>query len=443
MSAVLDTFDHTGADRAAAPRTGMAATTPRLRTITVGLLGLGRVGQAVARLASAGQRLRDHGYRVHIACALVRDVHKPRRCVRPPRLTTNPSAFLRGHYDVVIEALGGIEPARSIVARLLGRGTAVVTANKALVAAHGAELSALAARRGTTLRYEASALAGVPFLGALAHRPFVSAVTAFTAILNGTSNFVVTAIEQDGCSLETALARAEAAGLAEPDSSRDVDGLDAADKLALIASLLGWGRVPVARLEIRSIRDVTPDDFAAAHALDATIRPVAVASHSGAGIHAFVGPALLPARHPLAPVDGTLNGIQLSGRVVSDLFFSGPGAGPDITAATILDDVVEAVSFSPQWHEAAIRSGRAARVAAPPATEWFLRLRFPGLVPDAEAVRSLVASAGLEAHHVIEGRSASARWIRTSAAHRAVVDAAIKRFRDVHRIEAAAIRALS
>jgi homoserine dehydrogenase len=443
MSAVLDTFDRTLGSRIPTPRPGAPATAPRLRTITVGLLGLGRVGQAVARLAPAGQRLREHGYRVHIACALVRDIHRPRRCVRPPRLTTNPSAFLRGHYDVVIEALGGIEPARSIVARLLGRGTAVVTANKALVAAHGAELSALAARRGTTLRYEASALAGVPFLGALAHRPFVSAVTAFTAILNGTSNFVLTAIERDGCSIETALASAEAAGLAEPDPSRDVDGIDAADKLTLIAWLLGWGRVPVGRLEIRSIRGVTSDDFAAARALDATIRPVAVASLSDAGLHAFVGPALLPARHPLASVDGTLNGIQLSGRIVPDLFFSGPGAGPDITAATILDDVVEAVSFSPQRREAPARSARAARVAAPPSTEWFLRLRFPGLVPDTEAVRSLVACAGLEAQQVVDGCTAGARWVRTSVAHRSIVDAAIERFRDVHRIEAAAIRALS
>jgi homoserine dehydrogenase len=155
------------------------------RLVKVGIAGLGQVGQAVARLAPSATRLRDVGLRVRIVSALVRDVDKPRRCARP-RLTSNPSAFLRGHYDVVIEALGAIEPARSLVSRLLGRGVPVVTANKALVAAHGPELTALAARRGTAFRYEASALAGVPFLGALAARPLVSDVQRFTAVVNGT-----------------------------------------------------------------------------------------------------------------------------------------------------------------------------------------------------------------------------------------------------------------
>jgi homoserine dehydrogenase len=239
---------------------------PRLRTIAVGLLGLGHVGQAVARLAPDASRLRDAGVRVRVAGALVRHVEAPRRCVKPARITSNPSAFLRGQYDVVVEALGSIEPARSIVRRLLGRGVPVVTANKALVAAHGPELSALAARRGTTLRYEASALAGVPFLGAFAARPLVSDVAEFTAVVNGTSNFVLTELASGKRTLDEALRHAQAIGLTEPDAARDLDGVDAADKLALLAGLFGWGTLPAFRVPTQGIRDLTPDDFKVARA---------------------------------------------------------------------------------------------------------------------------------------------------------------------------------
>ncbi|MFM8534819.1 MAG: hypothetical protein ACKOEC_14740, partial [Acidimicrobiia bacterium] len=138
---------------------------PSIRTIRVGVLGLGNVGQAVARLAADRTATAHVGLRFQVEQALVRDVSKPRRCTGPGRLTSNPSAFLRGQYDVVIDALDRVEPARTLVARLLGRGTSVVTANKALVAEHGAQLEAIAAARGAAFRYEATALSAVPFLG--------------------------------------------------------------------------------------------------------------------------------------------------------------------------------------------------------------------------------------------------------------------------------------
>ncbi|HWI16269.1 MAG TPA: hypothetical protein VNT81_00875, partial [Vicinamibacterales bacterium] len=130
---------------------------PSVLTIRIGLLGLGNVGQAVARLAADRSATAHAGLRFRVEQALVRDVTKARRCTKPARLTSNPSAFLRGHYDVVIDALDAVEPARTLVARLLGRGTSVVTANKALVAEHGAQLDAIAAARGAAFRYEATA----------------------------------------------------------------------------------------------------------------------------------------------------------------------------------------------------------------------------------------------------------------------------------------------
>ena len=187
--------------RARKPQAGAA-----IRTIRIGILGLGQVGQAVARLAADRAATAHAGLRFHVEQALVRDVAKARNCPTPARITTNPSAFLRGNYDVVIEALDTVEPARTLVARLLGRGTSVVTANKALVAEHGAHLESIAAARGAAFRYEATALAAVPFLGTLADRPLVASVDRVLAIVNGTSNFLLTSLAEPGTSFDQALA---------------------------------------------------------------------------------------------------------------------------------------------------------------------------------------------------------------------------------------------
>ena len=411
-----------------------------LRTIRVGIVGLGQVGQAVARLASEATRLKDAGYRFRIVGALVRDIDKPRRCLRPSRITTNPSAFLRGHYDVVVEALGAVEPARSIVSRLLGRGIPVVTANKALVAAHGAELSALAARRGTTLRYEASALAGVPFLGAFGARPLVSDVQQFAAIVNGTSNFVLSKIDTEHCAFDDALAQARALGLTEPDATRDLDGLDAADKLALLSSIFGWGTLPAFRVDVQGIRGISADDLAVARSLNSTIKPIVFASRSAAGISAFVGPALIPLTHPLAALRGALSGIQLSGTFVSDLVFSGPGAGPDVTAATILDDAVEAVtSTSARPSRGFSRVPRVATLAAAPLSPWLVRATFPGLVPDAATAAQLFEAHGLNSTHVTDAVG-DTRWLQIASTSRDALQVALHRVSTTHRVRSFAIR---
>jgi homoserine dehydrogenase len=410
-----------------------------LRTIRVGLVGLGQVGQAVARLAPEATRLKEAGYRFRIAGALVRDIDKPRRCLKP-RLTTNASAFLRTQYDVVIEALAAIEPARSIVSRLLGRGIPVVSANKALVAAHGPELASLAARRGVAFRYEASALAGVPFLGTFAARPLVSDITRLTAVVNGTSNFILSKLEAEHCTLDDALAQAQSLGLAEPDPSRDLDGADAADKLALLSSIFGWGLLPASRLNVQGIRGLHADDFATARSLQRTIKPVVYAVNGAGGVSAFAGPALLSLTHPLASLRGALSGIELSGRFIPDLVFSGPGAGPDITAATILDDAVEAVATKPAAR-VHLAGPRLAAVAAEPVTGWFIRSTFPGIVPDAGVAAKLFAAHHLPVAHVTD-TIGSARWILVNPITRGALTAALERIASTHRIHTFAVRSL-
>jgi homoserine dehydrogenase len=416
-----------------------AAVTTPLRRINVGLIGLGQVGQAVARLIPEAARLKDSGLRFRIAGALVRDLNRPRRCPKPTRLTTNPAAFLRGNYDVVIEALGDAEPARTLVARLLGRGIAVVTANKALVAAHGAELSAMAARRGTSFRYEASALAGVPFLGALAARPLVSDVQHFTAIVNGTSNFILSTIAAEACGFDAALDEARARGLTEPDPSRDLDGIDAANKLSLLAGLFGWGGLDAAQLDRQGIRDLGVADLQAARSLGATIKPLVHASRDGDAVSAYIGPALVPLDHPLASLGGTLSGIQLSGRFVSDLFFSGPGAGPDITAATIVDDAVEAVTTAPVLPRTQRRPPASVRLTSPQ-TRWFVSARFPGLTPDPASTERVFASHGLTVIDVTT--SGDRHWLRVGSASREHVARSLAAIHETHRVETHAIRAL-
>ena len=411
-----------------------------VRTIRVGLLGVGQVGQAVVRLAADRGAIAHAGIRFHVDHALVRDTSKPRHCPKLARITNDASAFLRGQYDVVVDALDAVEPARTLIARLLGRGTPVVTANKALVARHGPELDAIAAAHGASFRFEATALAAVPFLGTLADRPLVASVDRALAIVNGTSNYLLTSLAEPDASFESALADAQQRGFAEPDPARDLDGLDAADKLLLLTSLFGWGRLSLEGLEVRGIRNITADDLTAARSLGGTLKPVVLAQRdAAAGVRAFVGPAFVSATEPLASLGGALNGIRLDGRHVSNLFFSGPGAGPDVTAATLLDDVVQAASVEKRTYRRPPASSRPV-FASPPITPWFIRLSFPGVVPGAAAVASLATACGFHVERVAEFAAGTSRWICAGPHSRHDLDAAVARLETTHRIHTAAFR---
>jgi homoserine dehydrogenase len=420
-----------------------------IKTIRIGILGLGHVGQAVARLTADRSATAHARIRFEVEQALVRDVDKPRQCPSL-RLTSDPAAFLNGDYDVVVEALDSIEPARTIVAQLLARGVSVVTANKALVAEHREQLESTAASAGAAFRYEATALSAIPFLGTLADRPLVASVDRVLAIVNGTSNFILSSLAEPGASFDAALARAQDLGYAEPDASRDLDGLDAADKLTLLTALFGWGKLSRDALEVSGIRSVTSDDLAAARSLGGTIKAVVSAERDGDGVRAFVGPVFLPSTELLASLSGVLNGIRLDGRHVQNLFFSGPGAGPDVTAATLLDDAIQAASaavrLKPDPHRDSSDFRTANKMApvfaASPATAWLLRVTCPGVLPSASATASLVDAAGLPVERVADYAAENTRWIFIGARSRREVDAALAKLAALHRIDAAAFRRL-
>ena len=343
-----------------------------LRRVRVGLLGLGTVGQAVAQ--AAAQSARD-GVAVSIECALVRDVAKRRRAPGVARITDNAEAFLRGRYDVVIDALAGREPAATMAARALGRGVPVVSANKSMLAADGPRLRRVAARAGTSLRIEAAVMAGVPFIGTLERRPLAGRAARLAGVLNGTSHFALTRMA-DGLPLDAAIAEAQARGFAEPDPAADVSGTDARDKLVVLAAVLLDAAIAPHAVAVDGIGDLTPADLRAAACLGGVIKPVAFASRGARALAAFAGPAWLPSRHPLAGISGVDNAIVIEGRHVPRLVFTGPGAGPGVTAATLIDDAVEAA----EGQRALCGAGREAgscRVETP-RTGWFVRVSSPG-----------------------------------------------------------------
>ena len=358
-------------------------------SIDAALLGCGNVGGALARLA---ERSATAGFHLNIAQALVRDPARPRELPRG-RLTFHAESILAGNPDVVIELLGGTDPARRLVLDALRRGIPVVTANKTLLARHGGELRQAAAETGTALLYEAAVLAGVPFLGTFARRPNAASATSLVGIVNGTSNFILTRCAADGGDVARALTDAQRWGYAEPDPRNDTSGVDACEKLAVLLQHFAAREVDPDTLETSGIDAIAPGQLDHARELDGVIKPVVFADWTS-GLEAFVGPAFVPARHVLARVDGVDNALLLGGRH-GHLLFQGPGAGPEVTAAAVLDDVHEIVAGSARCPHAPLRRGR----ASAPATEWMITIEGDRLPRPAD-VSDLLAAYDIYPHRL-------------------------------------------
>ena len=346
----------------------------------LGLLGLGTVGSAVARLSRAdAPLLHSQNIAPVVTAALVRDAARPRAASELTELLTSDiERFFAAPIDVVVEALGQAEPARTFVARALDAGLPVVTANKTLIAVHGDELLDLARRRGTILRYEATCIAGVPFLGTFERRSFARRVHGVTGILNGTSNAILSALAA-GTTFPDALADAQRRGLAEPDPSADITGADAAQKLTILIRLFGGLRVSPALIPSTPLDAVDVLDVGAAGVFGGYVKPLACASWDSSGVRAFVSPAFLDGNHALARVSHVTNGVVLDAHGGPQCFI-GPGAGPEVTASTLLDDVIEVVAqrSAPRL----IGDTTLAATVSHPETRWFVRLPGGARPPD-------------------------------------------------------------
>ena len=274
------------------------------------------------------------------------------------------------------------------------------------------------------LLYEASVLAGVPFLGTFARRPLAREASGIAGIVNGTSNFILSRMLTDRVSFGEALASAQRAGYAEPDPAKDVDGEDAIEKLCVLLRHFGGWSITPAEIERTGIRTVDVQDLQQAIALGGRIRPVIAADWSGESVSAFAGPAFVPASHGLARVDGVQNAVAIRSRWTGDLFFSGPGAGPAITAATVLDDVVEAGDLRRTGMPRALKPSGGCPA---PSTGWFIRVTLRGTATEADCP-SLLASLGVRMQRtssLVPGANGHRQWLVTHPCTRSHLDAAL------------------
>jgi homoserine dehydrogenase len=333
----------------------------------LGLLGCGTVGSAFAN-AVVGRGERD----LELRAALVLHLDKERGFTDRRVLTTDPARVLAdGSIDVVVEAMGGLEPAREYVLAALGRGKAVVTANKQLLARCGPELATHARANGVPLYFDAcvgSALRAPSFVFSLPH----GSVRRVGGILNATTNFLLTRMEE-GVYLDEALAHAHRLGITEPQADEDTSGRDAAAKLAILATLAFGARIDPARLEYHGVESITAADVEAARRADMTIRHLAHARRTPSAVEYFVGPALVPLSHPCAATRSLQNLLLVDGDGFGRLALSGPGAGGAATASALLGDVLRAAHWPRLPIADALCVREAPTVYAPPRRLW---LRF-------------------------------------------------------------------
>jgi homoserine dehydrogenase len=308
------------------------------------MLGCGVVGTQVVRLLH--EQATDLAYRVgaplELAGIAVRRPDRRRDIgVAEALLTTDAAGLVaRDDVDIVIEVIGGIEPARTLLLRALRHGKSVVTANKALLAEDGAALHAAAGETGADLFFEASVAGAIPLLRPLRESLAGDRISQVLGIVNGTTNYVLSRMDETGAGFADALDEATALGYAEADPTADIEGFDAAAKAAILAGLAFHTRVTAADVHREGITTVTASDVASARAIGCTVKLLAICEKDGDAVGARVHPAMIPRSHPLASVSGAFNAVFVRGAAAGQLMFYGQGAGGAPTASAVLGDLV-------------------------------------------------------------------------------------------------------
>jgi len=313
----------------------------------VALLGCGVVGSAVYRLLAeqSADLAARAGARLEVAGVAVRDTSRARGTAVPPELLTTDAQKLvtRPDVDIVIELIGGIEPARTLLLAALGAGKSVVTANKALLATDRAALHDAARQGGADIYYEAAVAGAIPLLRPLRESLAGDEVRRVLGIVNGTTNYILDRMDTSGADFGTALAEAQELGYAEADPTADVAGYDAAAKTAILASIAFHTQVTADDVYRDGITRVTPADIVSARSLGCVVKLLAICERSDGGVSARVYPAMIPQVHPLAAVRGAYNAVFVEAESAGRLMFYGAGAGGQPTASAVLGDIVTVV----------------------------------------------------------------------------------------------------
>ena len=314
-------------------------------TIRVALLGCGTVGSCVAKNILTQQRWLEQraGARVRLELILVRDANRQRNFATKSLLSESFDAIIASKPDVIIEVLGGIEPAATYIRKALAAGIHVVTANKTVIAHHGHELRSLAAKHNVGLHYEAAVCAAIPLLQTL-RALHADRVDSVKGIVNGSTNYLLSRMHDNGLSQAEALAEAKERGLIEPDPSADLSGRDAAEKLCILAHELGESLLSLRDIEVSGIEAITADDVLAARRLGYVLKLVATLERTREGTQLRVQPELLRRAHPLARITGADNGVVIRSHLAGETFLSGAGAGPEPTTSAIMNDLLRAIA---------------------------------------------------------------------------------------------------
>ncbi|HUW97737.1 MAG TPA: homoserine dehydrogenase [Acidiferrobacter sp.] len=318
-----------------------------MTAVRVGLLGFGVVGGGTVSVLTrnAHEIGRRAGREIEIVKILTRDLTKARPVPWPAeRLTTNPEDILGdASIEVVVELMGGIEPARSYVLAAIQAGKHVVTANKALIATCGNEIFAAARARGVVVAFEAAVAGGIPIIKAIREGLAGNRIHGVAGIINGTCNYILTQMRERGAEFNEALGQAQALGYAEADPHFDIDGIDAAHKLTILAAIAFGIPLQFGEVYVEGIRELESADIAYAAELGYRIKHLGIARTSAQGIELRVHPVLIPHKRLIANVDGVMNAVLVNGDAVGSALFYGPGAGAEPTASGVVADIIDVV----------------------------------------------------------------------------------------------------
>jgi homoserine dehydrogenase len=314
-----------------------------LKTIRLGIMGLGVVGSGLVELIkkNAGVIERKSDVKLEVVKALVKTQGKPRP-LPSDQITYNPDELICDpNVDVVVEVIGGIEPARTYILKALEVGKSVVTANKAVLASYGDEIFEAATKNKCQVGFEASVCGGIPIIRALTSGLIANQVDHLIGILNGTTNYILTKMQEEGIDLQDALTQAQECGLAEADPTFDVQGLDAAHKLLILSELTFQTKAKLSEIIVEGITSISKEDILTAAQFGFVIKPIALGTRMQEKLDLRVHPALIENTHPLATVRHEFNAVMVKGDAIGEMIFYGKGAGSLPTASAVLSDIVD------------------------------------------------------------------------------------------------------